>query len=48
MTSALVEVQGRNAFKVIRADAWGTAVFVTGMLTLEVKCEFEWDLNNVC
>lgn len=48
MTSVPMKVQGRNAFKAIRADAWGTAVFAAGMLTLEVKCEFEWDINNVC
>lgn len=48
MTSAPMKVQDRNAFKAIRADAWGTVVFAAGMLTLEIVCEFEWDINNVC
>lgn len=48
MTSAPMKVQDRHAFKAIRADAWGTVVFAAGMLTLEIVCEFEWDINNVC
>ena len=47
MTSAPMKVQDRHAFKAIRADAWGTVVFAAGMLTLEIVCEFEWDINNV-